>query len=124
MKMYFKYKTVAKLSLPVTDFLEAKEYLRDDNMLQYLDDSRLAENLEDIYWDLVNPNTVEIGVVSKKMLSPSERYTLSRFISSQNSDGIGDGFRNQDFAFHDTGKEILLSEFDWQTNPYVLREVK
>lgn len=133
--MSYEYETDFKLSNPVNDRTLAQGYLCEDDMTQYLDDDD-KKVVESIRWVLETPDSGTVQVTTKRPLTPEESTKISSWISGQNSDGLGEGFEQQDFAlieieepyyddetdeYHEGYYES--AEFDWGTNTYPLRLV-
>ena len=135
----FTYRTYFNLTNAVNDFEEARQYLIADNMTTYLkSDSRIPENVrsavDDIVWILKDIASGYIELTANRSLSTQELESISKFVSGQNSDGLGEGFEQQDFAcYEDEGltgyegddwdNEMIMASFDWQTNDYLFGEV-
>lgn len=133
--MTSEYKTDFKLSNPVNDIMLAQWYLSEDDMTQYLDDDD-KKVVESIRWVLETPDSGTIQVTTKRPLTPEESTKISSWISGQNSDGLGEGFEQQDFALIEIEEPYYDDEtdeyhegyyeyagFDWGTNTYPLRLV-
>lgn len=131
----FKYRTYFKLTAPVNDFESAYKYLREDNMTTYLlDDDRCKSCKDDIHyirWTLVDDESGYIDLETFRELSEEELDKISDWVSGQNSDGLGEGFEQQDFAYYldeefvdeddsyeDDESNYIMSSFDWRTNKY------
>ena len=114
------YITDFALSFPVNDVDAADEYLQDDEMLYYFDKGPLKDKLISIEWYIKTDSQGNVIVTSKEELTRDELDEISRFISGQNSDGLGEGFSQQDFAEVDIYGEPQQSTFDWETNEYHL----
>lgn len=114
------YITDFSLSFPVNDIDAADEYLQDDVMLDYFDEGPLKDKLASIEWYMKSDYQGNVIVTSKEELTRDELDEVSRFISGQNSDGLGEGFSQQDFAEVDIYGEPQQSTFDWETNEYHL----
>lgn len=86
-------------------------------------------NVHSVTWDLINESEWEVTLVADCQLPPEQLALLSEWISGQNSDGLGEGFEQQPFAEHepedyeDGDAEIIMSSFDWETNPCTLELV-
>lgn len=115
------YRTEFKLSHPVNNLAAASAYLESDDMTVYLtndllDDGRdTDESVTKIAWVLQTPNSGEIILTCKKSLSEGDLGFISDWVRGQNSDGLGEGFEQQDFAEQPDGS---CSRFDWDTNFY------
>lgn len=135
----FTYRTYFNLTNAVNDFEEARKYLTEDNMTAYLKgDSRIPEDVrsavDNIVWILKDIASGYIELTANRSLSTQELESISKFVSGQNSDGLGEGFEQQDFAFYeDEGlvgyegeewdNEMITASFDWQTNNYLFEKV-
>jgi len=138
--MTVTYATTGTLTNPVTDLTAAREYLHEpmENFVQYAGDtpfgtpSPLTEIVHTCRWDLLDEQRWVVRVVTTRPLTDAESATLSRWISGQNSDGLGEGFEQQPFAEHfDTDEwgdidddTYEMSSFDWETNPCTLMIVR
>ena len=140
------YTTDFYLACDVLDLCEAQEYLTEDDMTKYaLEDMGIPKSgrdkIEHIEWHLTQENKGYIEVKTNNYLTEKESKAISDWISGQNSDGLGEGFEQQDFAYYDTndyyGNDYysdedededyyddcnwVMASFDWQTNDYVLK---
>lgn len=131
----FEYSTTFTLTGDVNDLEEAREYLTEDDMTVYLKESvEFADAIEKIEWVLVSTNHGRIELASNRELTDAELKEVSDWVSGQNSDGLGEGFEQQSFAWNeyveeddyfededygyaDYGDGEMVS-FDWQTNGY------
>lgn len=134
------YRTYFNLTACVTDLLAAQEYLTEDDMTSYLkDDSRIPEDVrnavEKIEWNLVDEDSGNIELTTNRALSAAELKSISEYVSGQNSDGLGEGFEQQDFAnYKDEGlegysesnwdDEWITASFDWESNDYTFEFVR
>lgn len=110
----------------------AQAYLQNDDMTQYLE----GLPVERIQWYLDSDgHNYYVEAITSRLLRPSELENLSSWVSGQNSDGLGEGFEQQDFAEerydveyeddedeYDTDGYRMIS-FDWETNNSVLRQI-
>lgn len=105
---------------------QAQDYLQNDDMTQYLDEP-LSDVIERIKWYLNNDgHTWYVEAISARVLSDQELKQLSDWVSGQNSDGLGEGFEQQDFAETPSGygdgeydedyENSSMISFDWETN--------
>ena len=95
------YKTTGKLTdtIPAEDVSKAQDYLTRDDMTQYVDED-LKGTVERVQWRLDgNGRDYEVEVFALRELTDDESKRLSEWISGQNSDGLGEGFEQQDFAW-------------------------
>lgn len=90
----------------VNNFEDASRYLLEENMVQYYSGVE-RDQIKSIYWNLVNDN-YGVVVISTYLENLSEQLQndLLEFINDQNSDGIGEGFSQQEFAEIDCGDDI------------------
>jgi len=99
----YLYKTDFNLTGSVNDFQAASDYLTEDDMTVYLkDDSRIPVEVRDaiihIEWELVDVNFGHINLKANRELTEKELEYISDYVRGQNSDGLGEGFEQQDFA--------------------------
>ena len=119
------YKAYFELTNPVINISEARSYLTDDDMLYYMDedDINFKNAIESISWILETEDSGYIEVISSRELSYNECKIISDYIKGQNSDGLGEGFEQQDFAFYEDPEnpgKFITASFDWKTNDYSL----
>lgn len=141
----YTYETEFNLAAPVNDIDAAQEYLLEDDMTKYLTQRIKREASRDkvddfsdaiisIKWLLYNEQSGVIRLQSSRPLNQNELDFVSDWISGQNSDGLGEGFEQQDFAwmsydddddddeyYSDDGE---MASFDWKTNNYKLHLVQ
>jgi len=118
----------------LTDYIEpgnvaaAQAYLAEDAMAQYLD-APLREVVERLEWRLNgNGHDYVVEAVTTRELTEKELEQLASEVSGQNSDGLGEGFEQQEFAetgacgacdaceYGDACEDAGMISFDWQTN--------
>ena len=134
----FTYRTYFKLTASVNDFEEARNYLSEDDMTQYLkEDYRCPSSLQGVVisidWILRDEQSGYIELKTNRELDDKELEWISDWVSGQNSDGLGEGFEQQDFACYnandynsyysdyedeDSDDDYVMASFDWQTNDY------
>lgn len=133
------YRTYFKLTACVNDFDAAYRYLREDDMKYYLkDDSRCPDDVYNkiisIDWILQDECSGYIELKTTEALNDVELNNISDWVSGQNSDGLGEGFEQQSFAYYENEDEeydesysydtddydylYITAEFDWRTNNY------
>ena len=139
----YSYKTYFKLRNEVNNLHAAQEYLSEDDMTTYLvGEDRIAREVRDavvsIRWLLTDEQSGAIVLTTKTELSAEQLLTISDWVSGQNSDGLGEGFEQQDFANYDLGlydeygrynsdleleekygECYVMASFDWTTNKYI-----
>lgn len=110
----------------------AQEYLTSDDMTQYIDDS-IASAVFHVAWNLhADGHNYHIDAFCVRELTQDEQRVLSEWCSGQNSDGLGEGFEQQDFAWNTEGEcgdcegcsegyecddeGGSMISFDWQKN--------
>lgn len=134
------YRTGGKLTNPVNDLDAARQYLRSDDMTEYVGYAGDGMDLlvHHIEWDLLNDQEWEVRVTTTRRLTQEESTSLSEWISGQNSDGLGEGFEQQAFAdcwprdrwgnidedVEDPEDGGWMASFDWQENRCLLDFVK
>lgn len=140
--MVYVYQTDFRLQYPVLDLHEAQCYLDSDDMAKYLrEDSRCPKEVsncvEKLRWLLSDTDRGHIILHTTRELTSDELMYISQFVSSQNSDGLGEGFEQQPWAsytvntngdvvtnkyFYDVDDEDVddvMASFDWLTNDYI-----
>src|SRR3982750_2822021 len=76
----------------------AQEYLQSDDMTQYLEGD-LKVKVERIQWYLAGDgHSYYVEAITRVPLDPSDLKELADWVSGQNSDGMGEGFEQQEFA--------------------------
>ena len=135
----FEYYTDFKLVCPVNDFEAARDYLIKDDMTKYLIGSfdqkgmetLKPEDIVSIKWKLLDDQKGKIILITTRELTAVESKAISDWIKGQNSDGLGEGFEQQDFAESESDDDdyddeddsmyyYVCSSFDWRTNNYEL----
>lgn len=139
------YKTNFNLECPVLDIQEANDYLQEDDMTKYLLDSlrddkvnpEEIEKVEYIYWVLTSNCSGSIILTANDTLLPATLDKISEWVSGQCSDGLGEGFEQQPFAYYENSdgdyydeednwvedNDYCMASFDWQTNDYKFTQV-
>lgn len=131
------YRTAGSLTgtIKAENVEEAQEYLTDDAMAKYLDEP-LKSVVERLEWRLsTNGHDYVIEAVTTRKLKAKELKQLADEVSGQNSDGLGEGFEQQDFAqsndecdgcdqceaypFDVCENGWAMISFDWKTNDSV-----
>ena len=105
----FKYYIGFTLSSKINDYEEAKKYLEDADMTEILLDETDVRQFKDkivsIAWRLVDSWIGYIVLTTNVELSDKELEIISDWVDTQNSDGLGEGFSGQDFAFDEENDE-------------------
>ena len=131
----FIYRTYFNLTNCVNDIEAAQDYLSDDDMTKYLvNDSSSSlkscqSKISSIKWILDTVSSGHIDLETTEKLTTEELDSISDWVNSQNSDGLGEGFIDQPFAtYEDTGlegyngsewdNEVIVASFDWKSNSY------
>ena len=127
------YRTYFNLDYDVLDFEEARLYLIEDDMTPFLKNDLPEETknkIESITWILKTENSGQIDLVTTSKMSDKELKTISEWVSGQNSDGLGEGFEQQDFAHYSvlemednddefySNDDYVMASFDWRSNDY------
>ncbi len=139
------YGTSFTLTNPVNDYNAALDYLQADDMTQYLIDdldylglSHLEGKIKEIRWVLEDEQSGYIVLYTTEPLAEEDLDKISEWISGQCSDGLGEGFEQQDFASGEDFEEYeyededgetqtdyeevnTMASFDWETNDYKLK---
>lgn len=121
----------------------AQQYLRPDfDMTQIVNDNaKLDGALELIEWTLHNDGyNYSVVAVTSRELTEAELKQLASEVSGQNSDGLGEGFEQQDFAWNPDGEcgecegcidgweceddGGHMCSFDWVTNDSTFERIK
>ncbi len=106
-KKMYKYRLDFELSEPLRDesFYEAQDYLHDFDMTQYFvceyrspEQQALKDVLAHVEWDLDNLSEGHVDIITSSPLSDKQIAMIYDEICGQNSDGLGEGFEQQDFA--------------------------
>lgn len=143
-----RYVTEFHLTHPVNDLDAAREYLQADNMTEYLIDdldylklTRLQpSDIVNLQWDLQDKQYGLIYLDTAIDLTDDELAKISDWVSGQNSDGLGEGFEQQDFAAGEDWEEYeyededgdtqtdyeevsTMASFDWKTNNYSFKKI-
>lgn len=128
------YAAFFNLMAPVVDLEAAQRYLTAEDMTQHLGFAD-EQDIEEIRWELEYPDSGRIIAIAGRQQSQAELERLSSWIAGQNSDGLGEGFEQQDFAFYPDEdancyydgedeffeeEEYVMASFDWRTNDYSL----
>lgn len=95
----YLYRTYFDLSDDIPDeyWKRARRYLAEDNMAQYLSGD-LSKKIIVIQYDLITNNRGFINIISNTLLTQKELIELKDELDGQNSDGLGEGFSQQEFA--------------------------
>lgn len=145
-----RYRTKFKLSNYVLDLDAAQGYLTEDDMVNYLlkelDDScsyfqipmsHLKDKILGVNWHLEDENSGYIELITTEEIPQAELNQISEWVRGQCSDGLGEGFEQQDFAFYEDEDDLdaweddedcpispcddhwVMCSFDWSTNKYI-----
>ncbi len=120
------YRSTGHLTHAIQDLKDVKlaqEYLMSDPMAQYLDPP-LNEVVVRLQWHLDSDGyNYYIEAICNRELTDDELKQLASEVSGQNSDGLGEGFEQQDFAtvYGDADRwgdaeYVGMCSFDWETN--------
>ncbi len=103
----YKYRLEFELSEPLRDesFYEAQDYLHDEDVTKYFvceyrspEQQALKDILAHVEWDLDNLSEGHVDIITSSPLSDKQIAMIYDEICGQNSDGLGEGFEQQDFA--------------------------
>lgn len=120
--MKYVYETEFHLRAEVNDFEDASNYLTEDDMTNYLiDDDDIPADVRDaiihIQWNLIDDDYGKIVLTTKRKLTEKELEPISDWVGGQNSDGLGEGFEQQDFADH-YDEDAYYSDHEWWEERY------
>ena len=120
--MKYLYDTNFKLNAEVNDFDEASNYLTEDDMTVYLKDDNdipisVREAVVHIEWELIGNDYGKVHLTTTRKLDEKELEYISDCVKGQNSDGLGEGFEQQDFADH-YDEDAYFSDHDWWEEKY------
>lgn len=117
----------------------AQAYLVEHDMTQFVDDSVEAK-VAHVEWHLhADGHNYHVDVKTIKPLNDDELRVMGEWISGQNSDGLGEGFEQQEFAEeqadecgdcedcengYECDRAYGMISFDWQTNKSELKLVE
>lgn len=99
------YRIKFRLLDPVNDLEEAQSYLSSDDMTTYLIDDaedRLKSIITKIEWIQDTNISGYIELQTNNHLSEEDLDWIRDWIDGQNSDGLGSGYSEQDFANYET----------------------
>lgn len=92
-------------AIPSDGIGQAQAYLARDDMSKYLDPP-LDEVVVRLEWTLHNDGfAYHVEAIAQRELTELELTHLAEEVSGQNSDGMGEGFEQQDFAWVEQGEE-------------------
>ena len=138
----FTYITNFNLTECVNNLTDAQDYLTEDDMTVYLKnvikDEAFESKIEHVEWDLKSESSGIIKVITNNKLTDKESEFISEWISGQNSDGLGEGFEQQSFAYYQDNSwngadpwdddyeegDYITASFDWKTNEYKLELIE
>lgn len=138
------YRTYFNLTADVKDFDAARDFLKDDDMKQYMKgDKRVPDNvyetIESIDWILKDVDSGIIELKTTRELTQKELENISDWVCGQCSDGLGESFEQQSFAnyeddeynyddedgeYYDDNDNYIMASFDWKTNNYIFELVR
>lgn len=139
-----KYRTNFNLLCDVNDFRAARDYLVEDDMTEYLlhysdVEEKALEKVRHIEWVLTDTDKGYIELITSAYLTKKQLAQISDWVRGQNSDGLGENFEQQDFAFYNAcageycefynededewyeeeDENWVMASFDWSTNEYL-----
>ena len=129
------YRTYFKLTANVIDFEAARDYLKNDEMKRFMKgDDRIPDNvynyIDSIEWILKDTDSGIIELRTTRELTEKELKDIISWVSGQCSDGIGEGFEQQDFANYsdedyddEDYEDYVMTSFDWMTNEYLFEYI-
>lgn len=121
------YWTPFTLSGDVQNRAAAQDYLVDDDMLQFLQGDvegghvpAELGSVTSITWVLTS-NSSGVVLLESPELPDAALTALSEWIRGQNSDGLGEGFEQQDPYY--SGTDFKGRSFNWEDSDYTLQPV-
>jgi hypothetical protein len=123
MTAIYRTKGVLTGTIESENVAAAQDYLTNDDMTQYLDQP-LRDAVALVRWNLNSDgHTYYVEAICHRELNDDELKELAEWTSGQNSDGLGEGFEQQDFAWVDDSYDDddeyesgSMVSFDWKTN--------
>ena len=126
------YRTTGTLTgtIEAENVSAAQAYLTEYDMTQFVDDS-IKPAIARIEWNLhADGHNYHVEAICHRELTADEQRVLSEWVSGQNSDGLGEGFEQQEFAWVEEGdphwdprseewyedSDGYMISFDWKTN--------
>lgn len=118
----YHYRTAFKLADDVNDYEAAVNYLTEDDMTKYLKDDEdipyaTRGAIISVDWELKDVNHGYINLYSTRELTEQELEPISSWVRGQNSDGLGEGFEQQDFADY-FDEDAYHSDHEWWEERY------
>lgn len=128
-------------AIPEEGIREAQAYLTEDDMTQYIDPP-LSDAMVRVQWKLESDGYHwSVEAITNRELTEAELKELSQWVSGQNSDGLGEGFEQQDFAWSTDTDDCgdcegcnegwsceddggAMCSFDWKTNDCAFERVR
>ena len=104
------YRIKFSVSDPVNDLEEAQNYLTIDDMTKYLlddIDDRLKSIITHIEWVQDKAISGYVELQTTDYLTEEDLNKIKEWIDGQNSDGLGSGYSDQDFANYE---QVCLKE--------------
>ena len=125
-----RYQTSFFLTTDVLDVAEAQAYLSEDDMTEILKERYpdLAADVTSIQWVLTDSDCGYVELETNRSLTDAELARISEWVSGQNSDGIGEGFEQQPFAWYPDADDAyddtyVMASFDHSSNDYIFAPV-
>ena len=118
-----KYRIDFYLSDEVTDLEAAQKYLSSDDMTKYLksDMPNLQDTIQHIEWFLKEKDSGYIELTVSEELDELDLDNIKEWCDGQNSDGLGAGFSEQDFACYHS--EEFEEYYDDESGEYYQEDV-
>jgi len=129
----YVYRTKFNLVYPVKDFEEATDYLerssrivsnalKGDSSIFDEDSLYVVKSIEWVLEGEYYPDYGYIELITYEKLEPSILSKISEWVRGQNSDGLGEGFEQQQFAERIVDPDGGVIEPDEEENYYDLAE--
>ena len=119
------YRTKFKLLNPVLNLEEAQKYLTEDDMTRYMQyDSRTSDlfsRIDKIEFILKTEKSGKIKLTTNEDLTEQELLRITDWVKGQLSDGLGEGFIQQDFACYEP-KDALIYDYNGIEQGFVVAD--
>ena len=102
---YIKEWLKAEYGIDDTYYITYAKMSQTEILLNETDVSQFKDKIVNIAWRLVDSWIGYIVLTTNVELSDKELEIISDWVDTQNSDGLGEGFSGQDFAFDEENEE-------------------
>ena len=102
------YRVNFKLSDPVDNLEEAKDFLNDDMTPLLKNDIPELNSVISIFWKLESENIGYIELVAEDIILPEYLNSIYDWIKGQNYDGLGESFEENFFSCIELSDDCLI----------------